>query len=885
MFRKLYELQEKEKQESFNDMTTHGQYLQSQNTFFNTTVPNIMPTASSFNAPNSYYSAIQSPSLVSPNNLPIQQSINTAFIPNTIPASLAQQQQVCQTSSIDQLIATKNPMNPIGCGWLYSPPTSGSPIPQLSQGTIGTNNGPLQFAMQRQQYQKYYWDLNQAKKQILIDKCKALKNCSNVGSDPFGSDCAFCQDIGQGIPINPSTGQPLYSDSPLTTCSPQSIILSSSNCPPPQPPVGPSTGGGSSGNICAPLANGQLTVPCYQQIIQQAGCTDNGALSIALSSGALPSDYMASARTLPSMALFNRSTQQPFNIDIIASGKASTTTALQEFNKLSSAIQNNGPTSALGASARDLCLQSGAINSFDFCSELQPTTPPPFDLSCLQKAFLQAGGQPNGRMFPTQNNIQSVYNSMAKWGDVLNYFNGLALASQGGQQQVVSDGFTDMIQTVRNSYVNQSTALTDFLGITPEQLPNRTPLAIGVECFWLQPINGLWPIYNVTIEPSYPVINSPQASVPQLPGLVNQSINFIALADIRTQNDTQVKIQMNIGNGPAQINLGTNTIDTSVTYPTDNSTTFAQNAPGTYTSTTCYQLSGAQPNILKTWWANSPPSAQFSMQLLPCQQSSPSSSPITTPTLTRELNAPFMAYEIDGNSSTIQDIRIPELFGQSTLGNSGIIIHGNTADKLKAPGTRGYLTFTQGNSYLENTYISFQAWQTMTFVFRLNTMPVNETLLDMGYPGTNSNFQIRLTPFNGSTANISFTGGLMSGKTGMQLQLSKWYMCVVSQVGGNGPTATAWTVSFMDLQNIVQGNVSNSWYNGNLTNGFTVGNGGKPLNGTLNAPSYIHLGGNLNNGTGTFSWDLAWWHFFVQAPDINTLQRDAENSWIWSLNT
>jgi hypothetical protein len=92
---------------------------------------------------------------------------------------------------------------------------------------------------------------------------------------------------------------------------------------------------------------------------------------------------------------------------------------------------------------------------------------------------------------------------------------------------------------------------------------------------------------------------------------------------------------------------------------------------------------------------------------------------------------------------------------------------------------------------------------------------------------------------------------------------------------------TGWTVSFMDLQSVAMGSAPTNWYNGNLTYGFTVGkNGGGPINSQQNAPSRIHLGGGLNKGTSAFNWDLAWWHFFVQSPDGNTLQRDAENTWM-----
>jgi hypothetical protein len=106
------------------------------------------------------------------------------------------------------------------------------------------------------------------------------------------------------------------------------------------------------------------------------------------------------------------------NQNALQSGKISVSQALDEFanvNAQASSSLNGG----LQYAARDLCFKKGTLNEYEFCDELLPTTPGPYSLDCLQKAFLKAGGQKTGTMYPNSNTL-NFWNSQSTWADVNN---------------------------------------------------------------------------------------------------------------------------------------------------------------------------------------------------------------------------------------------------------------------------------------------------------------------------------------------------------------------------------------------------------------------------------------------------------------------------------
>ena len=209
MFRRLAE--------TFQD---HPEYVNKQNTYFDA-LPNMILSQTS--GLKGFDTAIQSLDSRGTNyQRPPVKNPDNIFIEDTSP-NLNNLSKQCASSSLDELISIKNPNTAIGCGWLYTPPNQNSPYPLVSQGFIGNPNSPLQ-GFNPPSHKQYFFDLQLAKKQILLDKCKALRSCSGVDDEVYRGTCGYCTDTNQGIPIDTGGGA-LYSDNSLGTCNRQSMTL------------------------------------------------------------------------------------------------------------------------------------------------------------------------------------------------------------------------------------------------------------------------------------------------------------------------------------------------------------------------------------------------------------------------------------------------------------------------------------------------------------------------------------------------------------------------------------------------------------------------------------------------------------------------------------
>ena len=311
MFRRLAEAFQDSGNSGSND-GSHSQYINNQTKYFNS-LPNMILSPTS--GLKGFDTAIQSVDTMGQGyQSPIVKNPNNIFMQDSSP-DLNKMAKQCSASSLDQLIAMKNPNAAIGCGWLYTPPNQGSPYPVVSQGFIGNSAAPLQN-YNPPDYKKYFFDLQLAKKQMLLDKCKALKACGDVDSDVFNGTCGYCGDTNQGVPID-TIGQPLYGGDPLGNCSPQSIVTSSINCPPP-----PGSGPGPQPIIdktCQSI-NGRLSATCLYDRLLTAGCSDNGSLAIALSGSPDPSDYISNIRNSDAVKIYNRVANPPLNLDVFSQG-------------------------------------------------------------------------------------------------------------------------------------------------------------------------------------------------------------------------------------------------------------------------------------------------------------------------------------------------------------------------------------------------------------------------------------------------------------------------------------------------------------------------------------------------------------------------------------
>lgn len=855
-------------QEQFDDVAAHTEYVKQQDIRFKT-MPNMIPSATSglkgftdaIKTTDTHGKGIQETAIAYPDNI---------FRSDRSP-ELIQMADQCARGTIDELIAANNPSLSTGCGWLYTPPLKDSPYPQLSKGFIGNEQGPLQ-AFAPPEYKKWFFDLQLAKKQALLDRCKALKACNDVDSEAFKGMCGYCTDTNQGVPID-SVGRPLYSGDPIGGCSADAIVRTADRCPVipvnpgPQPIVD---------RTCEPTSGGQLSTACLQRQVFSAGCSDKGSLAIALAGSPNPADYVQNLRNADSVKVYNRVSNPPLNLDIFRQGRATVQQVLQEARQLA-ANTNQPENSAIGAAARDLCLRSGALSAYDMCSDLPDSTPAPFDITCLQKIFLKMGGQPKGTAYPSDKTA-TTYNNMGSLGAVKQYFQKLIAAMNG------------------SDYDAQRAAMIQFLGISPEKAMRRAPYQQGVEVFWFIPQPGnpsrVIGFLKRTIERDIVKLQAGPSRVAQISGAVGSYSAMLQLTDVRAPSDFSVKYRIVIDDGFWVTNNQPADIDrTAMDGRARDSPGLFENlglqGPTTYVSNACTEYKSSTPNITKLYFEDAGGGWNaLDFSVIGCAGTPAFQGPNLS--LTCEVRAPFLTYEVNTKAGSFEELRNPGLFSQF-LGLKGLEYHLRTEEKAQVPGKKGFVRVNNANALIDMYSIAFQSWKTLTTCIRIQTMPVKDTLLKFAMKG--NYFSIVLTPFSGSVAQVTiehnFKGSAASQATPFRLQLSKWYMVGVHN----------WGTGMTLFINGVDEMVANKGY----ADGVRVDTNGEKLfnpNGTWNqipGQSYeqctVMMGTNgfanrgdwpAMYGTGAFQYDLAWIHFFQQMANGDDMARDAAADWIYT---
>lgn len=396
--------------------------------FFTDTLPNPIPVSD----PN-----LDITSLTKTNDTPFKP---VTFVSNqrlrTHPAGskLADEQAACEAvgngDQFDHLVslaATQDSSSKLRCGWVYD-----TQKPSNGRGAYGLMSGPFNTSAKG----VWTWDLNAAQKKYHKSICDPITNCTDIDSSVYKARCGWNSAAGKAVPIlNGSVAYPL---DPLLSCPSDSLVTRGSSCIPPVPNTvvnsqGDLVPGPSPAGDCAPLPNGALSRACIIQKVVSAGCSADGTLAYALQGGS-DSNYISALSQTKAYQIYQARATPALDPTSLQSGKLTTAQALDQFkqvNDLAAASQ----TAGLNYAARDLCYNKGALDSFDFCSELTPSTPGPFTLDCVQKAFLKMGGQRSGSFYPTD---VTGYNNYARtWQDVLNIINSVVnrVTSSNRQEQ------------------------------------------------------------------------------------------------------------------------------------------------------------------------------------------------------------------------------------------------------------------------------------------------------------------------------------------------------------------------------------------------------------------------------------------------------------------
>jgi len=372
---------------------------------------------------------------------------------------LSNQQAACEgTGSGDQfahltsLASSVDTNSRLRCGWVYN--TSNY---TQGRGALGINTGPLKTTASG----TWMWDLNAAKKRYNVDICKNVNDCGDIGASIYQGRCGWCKKSGKAVPINGN--EAAYPFDSATACPTSKLITSSGSCT--QGFTNPPSNiqGFTNPSACKTLVNGSLPRDCLLQKVAGAGCSDAGSLYQSLQSGS-DNDYTNLLRKQQAWSIFQERSTLPLDDTALRTGKITIAEALNNFSRVQS-LASSSANGGLQYAARDLCFKKGTMDSYDFCTEISDSTTGPFSLDCLQKTFMNAGGQKTGRAYPSSYNA-SKWNSMGTWAAVKTAINVLIANTQSSDRKV------------------QENAMMDFYGITLEnkQEPERLSVRLGQNC-------------------------------------------------------------------------------------------------------------------------------------------------------------------------------------------------------------------------------------------------------------------------------------------------------------------------------------------------------------------------------------------------------------------
>lgn len=416
---------------------TQFQYLQNQNLLYNTILPNQAPMIPANQAVvqevpkeinTTAYTTDPYIKTREPNS--ILDNLAALFQAPKVPDAAIQSAQFCSQNTVDTLLRTQNSNLNVRCGWIYDQQSG------VSQGAYGIQDGP--FPIFKPPKGQWFWDLNQAKKRILTDKCSKLESCQLVGDQQFRG-CGFCSLTNKGIPID-STGNAIYKDDMRLSCGGGQILTNPSQCPRPAIPVETTTLSIQGQTVQV------MTKDTILGLINKGGCSTKGGLYQTISASNNSTNYTDKLSQYNPAQIYNKFAQIPLDLSVFRDGTAQQNDILGEIGRLK--MNMNFPqNSPLGASARDLCVIQGAIDNYDPCPDIPDNAVAPWDLQCLQANFRRLGGAAAGAIYPTNLNLLTLYNQFPNYGAIRRFWSDIKNKTQS----------TD--------YYTQRKALADFFGL------------------------------------------------------------------------------------------------------------------------------------------------------------------------------------------------------------------------------------------------------------------------------------------------------------------------------------------------------------------------------------------------------------------------------------
>lgn len=780
-------------------------------------------------------------------------SYDSPDIPSPHPV-VTELEQACSSSSIDQLLAIKNPHASLNNHIIHSTPPS---VPNTSQPTFSSNEHSL-TTLANPQYKTWFFDQQLAKKQMMLDTCKALQAYTDLDSNVF----------------QPSTHPPLSQQgTPLPSL--ENTLPFPNDCPTDSFP--------KENN--RPI-EGIIQKESIREFIPSRDCQESNTLSLSLSLDPTPSSNHDPLSE--SIKLYHRVAHPPLSLDTVRQGNGTAQQLLQP-------IQPIQPTkrppigSTVGESTRDLSFPTNTPPNFDFCSDLPDSTLSPFDIPCLQTLFRNFGGEPAGKAYPGPDTI-TTYNNLLHLGAVKQYLT-LLVKNKGSNDPLV-----------------RQRAIMDLYGISSQSLLKRAPFSQGVEVFWFVPVigqpNQIAGFLKRTVERDIVQFGTVTSSTDFLPQIgVREYFSMLQLTDIRPKENTMVRFGVYVDHGFfLSINQSAD-IDTRLfeSLQEDKPGVFGNlvQGPHYYESQSCTSFSSNVPNVTKLFYEDANGGQHiFHITTELCEKDTKyekegkegkNDKKETSPfhmnhySLTCERSAPFLTFEVNRNDLVFQELRNPGLFSQ-LVSPIGLEYHTRNEESFTVPGQKAFVRFQNKHSSLHLQNIAFQSWGTLTIAIRLRSMPVKDTIISLHTSGFF--YHILATPLQGSLSKLSIEHNFSTKSsllTPFVLELNTWYLLVIHN------RITEISLSCNKINDIIQqqGMMETTTVSSKIPL-FEPNMTWKPAPGQPAGACSILVGTKgfttwpSMYATGSFTYDIAWLHFFDYQASKEQFVREAHANWIYT---
>lgn len=291
-----------------------------------------------------------------------------------------------------------------GCGWYYFDDYDKTSFPAYGDSQGPLNPNMLKLAKGGQWYFKD--DMETAQKKENQKRCRRIRTCQLA--DLYDTKCGWCESLGYGIPLEGRAA--MYPDDDISYCQSDPILVVE-KCPPMKIPNGKLEFDENGKQvepepipppICDPQ-EGLITKKCMLFLAENVGISIRSPVYRVLRGdpdGYLIPNTMPNRKFKIAFQILGFRAGLPYDPNIFETGQTKRSTVLSYFKKLKE-LSTRGLNQRTREVATFLVSEDG-----DFVTDIsKETSTGPFSMEQLQIEFINAGGQEQGTLYPSDDNI------------------------------------------------------------------------------------------------------------------------------------------------------------------------------------------------------------------------------------------------------------------------------------------------------------------------------------------------------------------------------------------------------------------------------------------------------------------------------------------------